>query len=139
MAVRLTEALHSSACGTDAYTALLLCGSASASSCHSSLDTLERETVHAAHTLVSNQYWCQFTNTHQSLASRHHSPVLLYCLAWSPSLPAADGDEGGRHQLIGATVSNGKLWIIKVQVGDKRWFKGAKKEALGAFNSFTVA
>jgi hypothetical protein len=51
----------------------------------------------------------------------------------------ADGDEGGRHQLIGATVSGGKLWIIKVQAGDKRWFKGAKKEALGAFNSFTVA
>jgi hypothetical protein len=55
------------------------------------------------------------------------------------SCPAADGDEGGRHQLIGATVSGGKLWIIKVQAGDKRWFKGAKKEALGSFNSFTVA
>jgi photosystem II oxygen-evolving enhancer protein 2 len=36
---------------------------------------------------------------------------------------AADGDEGGRHQLVGATVSGGKLWIIKIQVGDKRWFK----------------
>jgi hypothetical protein len=55
------------------------------------------------------------------------------------SCAAADGDEGGRHQLIGATVSGGKLWIIKVQAGDKRWFKGAKKEALGSFNSFTVA
>eukprot|EP00879_Flechtneria_rotunda_P023381 GHRR01024731.1.p1 GENE.GHRR01024731.1~~GHRR01024731.1.p1 ORF type:complete len:207 (-),score=79.33 GHRR01024731.1:1429-2049(-) len=52
---------------------------------------------------------------------------------------AADGDEGGRHQLISGTVSGGKLWICKVQVGDKRWFKGAKKEAVGAFNSFTVA
>jgi hypothetical protein len=51
----------------------------------------------------------------------------------------ADGDEGGRHQLISATVSNGKLWICKIQVGDKRWFKGAKNEATGAFNSFTVA
>jgi hypothetical protein len=51
----------------------------------------------------------------------------------------ADGDEGGRHQLVGATVSGGKLWMVKVQIGDKRWFKGAKKEALGAFNSFTVA
>ena len=51
----------------------------------------------------------------------------------------ADGDEGGRHQLIAATVSKGDLWILKIQVGDKRWFKGAKNEALGAFNSFTVA
>ncbi|WIA22415.1 hypothetical protein OEZ85_004720 [Tetradesmus obliquus] len=52
---------------------------------------------------------------------------------------SADGDEGGRHQLIGATVSGGKLWIIKIQAGDKRWFKGTKKEAMGSFNSFTVA
>ncbi|KAI8113892.1 hypothetical protein M9434_002020 [Picochlorum sp. BPE23] len=51
----------------------------------------------------------------------------------------ADGDEGGRHQLIAATVSKGDLWLCKVQVGDKRWFKGAKNDALGCFNSFTVA
>lgn len=51
----------------------------------------------------------------------------------------ADGDEGGRHQLIAATVSKGDLYLLKVQVGDKRWFKGAKNEALGAWNSFTVA
>jgi hypothetical protein len=50
----------------------------------------------------------------------------------------ADGDEGGRHQLIAATVSNKYLYILKVQVGDKRWFKGARKEAEGSFNSFTV-
>lgn len=57
----------------------------------------------------------------------------------SPSLSSADGDEGGRHQLIGATVgSDNKLYIIKIQIGDKRWFKGAKKEAMGAFDSFTV-
>ena len=36
---------------------------------------------------------------------------------------AADGDEGGRHQLINAAVSKGNLYILKVQVGDKRWFK----------------
>ena len=36
---------------------------------------------------------------------------------------AADGDEGGRHQLINAAVSNGNLYILKCQVGDKRWFK----------------
>jgi hypothetical protein len=36
---------------------------------------------------------------------------------------SADGDEGGRHQLIAAGVKNGKLIIAKVQVGDKRWAK----------------
>merc|ERR1712216_864064 len=51
----------------------------------------------------------------------------------------ADGDEGGRHQLISATVSGNNLFILKVQIGDKRWFKGAKKEAEGAINSFIVA
>lgn len=35
-------------------------------------------------------------------------------------------------------VTNGNLWICKVQVGDKRWFKGVKKDAEGAINSFTV-
>merc|ERR1711881_546972 len=51
----------------------------------------------------------------------------------------ADGDEGGRHQLISATVSNNNLYILKVQVGDKRWFKGVRKEAEGVYNSFIVA
>jgi hypothetical protein len=51
----------------------------------------------------------------------------------------ADGNEGGRHQLISATVSSGTLYILKLQVGDKRWFKGAKKEAEGTFNSFNIA
>jgi len=36
-------------------------------------------------------------------------------------------------------VSGGNLYILKVQVGDKRWFKGADKDAKGAWNSFTVA
>jgi hypothetical protein len=31
-------------------------------------------------------------------------------------------------QLFKATVSNGKLYILKVQAGDKRWFKGTDKE-----------
>jgi PsbP len=53
---------------------------------------------------------------------------------------SADGDEGGRHQLVKATVgSDGNLYICKVQIGDKRWFKGAKKDAMGAFDSFIVA
>merc|ERR1712193_490270 len=43
----------------------------------------------------------------------------------------ADGDEGGRHQLISATVSGGILYILKVQIGDKRWFKCARKDAEG--------
>merc|ERR1711959_190733 len=51
----------------------------------------------------------------------------------------ADGDEGGRHQLISAVVSGSTLYILKVQVGDKRWFKGVRKEAEGVFNSFIVA
>merc|ERR1719335_1349952 len=51
----------------------------------------------------------------------------------------ADGDEGGRHQLISATISSNILYILKIQVGDKRWFKGVRKEAEGVFNSFIVA
>jgi hypothetical protein len=52
---------------------------------------------------------------------------------------SADGDEGGRHHLVTASVGNGNLYMLKVQIGDKRWFKGAKKDAEGAWNSFTVA
>nr|XP_043638781.1 oxygen-evolving enhancer protein 2, chloroplastic [Erigeron canadensis] len=51
----------------------------------------------------------------------------------------ADGDEGGKHQLISATVSDGKLYICKAQAGDKRWFKGAKKFVEGTTSSFSVA
>ncbi|KAJ0642449.1 hypothetical protein HanLR1_Chr16g0638361 [Helianthus annuus] len=51
----------------------------------------------------------------------------------------ADGDEGGKHQLITATVSDGKLYICKAQAGDKRWFKGARKFVETAASSFNVA
>lgn len=51
----------------------------------------------------------------------------------------ADGDEGGKHQLITATVSGGKLYICKAQAGDKRWFKGAKKFVENTTSSFSVA
>ncbi|KAL4377493.1 hypothetical protein GQ457_02G018730 [Hibiscus cannabinus] len=51
----------------------------------------------------------------------------------------ADGDEGGKHQLITATVNNGKLYICKAQAGDKRWFKGARKFVESAATSFSVA
>ena len=51
----------------------------------------------------------------------------------------ADGDEGGKHQLITATVKDGKLYICKAQAGDKRWFKGARKFVEGATSSFSVA
>ena len=51
----------------------------------------------------------------------------------------ADGNEGGRHQLIKAVCDGGNLWVFKAQVGDKRWFKGVKEDAEGAFNSFTLA
>lgn len=61
--------------------------------------------------------------------------VLILTGVWT----AADGNEGGRHHLITAAVGNGNLYIMKVQIGDKRWFKGARKDAEGAWNSFTVA
>ncbi|XP_024367229.1 oxygen-evolving enhancer protein 2, chloroplastic [Physcomitrium patens] len=51
----------------------------------------------------------------------------------------ADGDEGGKHQLIAATVKDGNLYMLKAQAGDKRWFKGVKKFVEGAWNTFTVA
>jgi hypothetical protein len=51
----------------------------------------------------------------------------------------ADGNEGGRHQLIKALEAKGSLYILKVQIGDKRWFKGARNEAEACYNSFTIA
>eukprot|EP00262_Sarcandra_glabra_P012855 TRINITY_DN33_c0_g1_i1.p1 TRINITY_DN33_c0_g1~~TRINITY_DN33_c0_g1_i1.p1 ORF type:complete len:303 (-),score=47.93 TRINITY_DN33_c0_g1_i1:275-1051(-) len=51
----------------------------------------------------------------------------------------ADGAEGGKHQLITAVVSDGKLYICKVQAGDKRWFKGARKFVESTASSFNVA
>ncbi|KAJ8443026.1 hypothetical protein Cgig2_030229 [Carnegiea gigantea] len=51
----------------------------------------------------------------------------------------ADGDEGGKHQLISATVKDGKLYICKAQAGDKRWFKGARRFVESTANSFQVA
>lgn len=51
----------------------------------------------------------------------------------------ADGDEGGKHQIITATVSDGKLYICKAQAGDKRWFKGARKFVESTASSFNVA
>jgi len=51
----------------------------------------------------------------------------------------ADGNEGGRHQLLTAAVGNGNLYVCKVQIGDKRWFKGAEKFGKGTLSSFVVA
>lgn len=51
----------------------------------------------------------------------------------------ADGNEGGRHQLVIATVSNGTLYLMKAQAGDKRWFKGTEKLVRNAIDSFQVA
>ncbi|VFQ89398.1 unnamed protein product [Cuscuta campestris] len=51
----------------------------------------------------------------------------------------ADGDEGGKHQLITATVSDGKLYICKAQAGDKRWFKGSRKFVESTASSFSLA
>ncbi|KAI4305978.1 hypothetical protein L6164_029299 [Bauhinia variegata] len=51
----------------------------------------------------------------------------------------ADGDEGGKHQLITAAVKDGKLYICKAQAGDKRWFKGARRFVESTSSSFSVA
>ena len=51
----------------------------------------------------------------------------------------ADGDEGGRHQLIAATVSDGTMYTCKLQSGDKRWFKGQERDLKQTWSSFTVA
>uniref|UniRef100_A0A0F7H1E3 23 kDa subunit of oxygen evolving system of photosystem II n=1 Tax=Geranium maderense TaxID=28964 RepID=A0A0F7H1E3_9ROSI len=51
----------------------------------------------------------------------------------------ADGNEGGKHQIVQATVSDGKLYLCKAQAGDKRWFKGAKKFVESTVTSFSVA
>jgi hypothetical protein len=50
----------------------------------------------------------------------------------------ADGDEGGRHHVFKATVSGGKLFVLKIQAGDKRWFKGVEREAKKCAASFQV-
>ncbi|KAL2623855.1 hypothetical protein R1flu_008100 [Riccia fluitans] len=50
-----------------------------------------------------------------------------------------DGNEGGRHQCIVATVDGGKLYIFKAQAGDKRWFKGSEKFVRGSAESFKLA
>ena len=50
----------------------------------------------------------------------------------------ADG-QGGRHQLIAATVSDGTLYTMKLQSGDKRWFKGQERDLKQTWSSFTVA
>ncbi|KAL3680376.1 hypothetical protein R1sor_023332 [Riccia sorocarpa] len=50
-----------------------------------------------------------------------------------------DGDEGGKHQLINVTIDGGKLYVMKTQAGDERWFKGARKFMEGSVNSFQVA
>ena len=55
------------------------------------------------------------------------------------SVGTADGDEGGRHQLIAATVSDGDLYTMKLQSGDKRWFKGQERDLKQTWSSFTVA
>lgn len=51
----------------------------------------------------------------------------------------ADGDEGGRHQLFSATVSGGQLYVVKVQSGDKSWFKGGEQPSREVIKSFLAA
>ena len=57
----------------------------------------------------------------------------------------ADGEEGGRHNLLTAAVGESKegkktLFVQLVVVGDKRWYKaGGAAAARGTAESFTVA
>ncbi|KAI4381216.1 hypothetical protein MLD38_007311 [Melastoma candidum] len=51
----------------------------------------------------------------------------------------ADGDVGGKHQLITAAVEDGKLFICTAQAGDKRWFNGARKFVESTTLSFSIA
>ena len=37
------------------------------------------------------------------------------------------------------SLPRSRRYVLKVQIGDKRWFKGSKNEAIGALDSFTVA
>merc|ERR1712078_442506 len=52
---------------------------------------------------------------------------------------AADGNEGGRHNLFKAAVKGGKLYVCKTQAGDKRWSRGTSKECKVLANSFELA
>ena len=52
---------------------------------------------------------------------------------------AADGNEGGRHNLFKAAVKGGKLYVCKVQAGDKRWSRGTSKDCKILSKSFELA
>lgn len=52
---------------------------------------------------------------------------------------SADGNEGGKHHIISAVVSNGQLFIMKAQIGDKRWNKGGSRDSKTLQESFAVA
>jgi len=51
----------------------------------------------------------------------------------------ADGNEGGRHHLFSVCVSGGNEYVLKIQVGDKRYFKGLERPSKQIIKSFTVA
>jgi len=52
---------------------------------------------------------------------------------------SADGNEGGKHQLLSAAVSNGQLYIMKAQIGEKRWNRGGSRDSKTLQQSFAVA
>ena len=75
------------------------------------------------------------TNTRKDANGKSYYEYELLCRT-------ADGNEGGRHQLISAAVSKGNLYILRVQAGDKRWIgvgKGVREGCLNAWKSFSVA
>lgn len=51
---------------------------------------------------------------------------------------SADGNEGGKHHIISAAVSGGQLYVMKAQIGDKRWNKGGSRDSKMLQDSFKV-
>ena len=80
------------------------------------------EVFSGSHSSCAERVQCTTLVSNESSAVAE-SGTLHVMVVRNALFPAADGDEGGRHQLINAAVSNGNLYILKVQVGDKRWFK----------------
>ena len=61
---------------------------------------------------------------HGNACLRHHLADGSCHCRYEILTRTADGNEGGRHQLLTAAVGGGNLYVCKVQIGDKRWFKG---------------
>jgi len=50
----------------------------------------------------------------------------------------ADGNEGGKHHFFSSTVSNGKLYTLRIQIGEKRWLAGYNEDCATLLDSWRV-